>query len=412
MLRRQFNKGLLGLAAGSALSPGFGRIAAAAARPAMFYVGSGASLYGVQVDETTRSLQQRHGPYQLPQEIQSAWQNPRTGHLYVASSQGFNGKSHFLSAFAVAGDGSLKPAGNPVALPERPININVDGKGEFVLVAFPRPSGISVHRIARDGTLADEVMQRARLDTGIYPHEIRVFPSNRTVLIMSRGTQATPAAAEQLGAIHLFSFANGQLANVQAVVRDGGHDFRPRNIEFARSGRWLYAVLEAQNQVLAYDLRKDRLSGDPLFTASTLASPSAADPGQSASGCRMHPDGRAFYVINRANGQQDFQGQKVQSGDETVAVFALNVRTGEPVLIQSAALPGFGSRGLGISPDGRWMLVAGYAASRRRVGDRVEPLPVNLCLYSVAADGKLTLTSEIEAPIQNRATIWAGMLRY
>jgi 6-phosphogluconolactonase (cycloisomerase 2 family) len=410
MLRRQFNGGLLGLTAASALSSRLG--VASDAGPAMFYVGSGSSLYGVQVDAATGSLKHKHGPYELSQEIQSACQSPRTGHLYVVASQGFAGREHFLLAFAVAGDGSLKPAGDPVTLPERPININVDGKGEFLLVAYPRPSGIGVHHIARDGALADEVKQLSRLDTGIYPHEIRVFPSNRTVLTMSRGTQPTADSPEQLGAIRLYSFDKGQLANVQVVARDGGHDFRPRNIEFSRSGRWLYAVLEAQNEVLTYGLGKDRLSGNPLFTASTLASPTAADPTRQASGCRMHPDGRTFYVINRATGQQDFQGQKVQSGEENVAVFSLDTRTGEPRLVQSAALPGFGSRGMGISPDGRWMLVAGYVASRRRVGDGIEPLPVNLCLYSIAADGRLNLASKLEAPMQNRATIWAGTLRY
>ena len=36
----------------------------------------------------------------------------------------------------------------------------------------------------------------------------------------------------------------------------------------------------------------------------------------------MHPDGRTLYVINRSMASEDFQGQKVQSGEENVAVFS------------------------------------------------------------------------------------------
>ena len=166
---------------------------------------------------------------------------------------------HFLSAFAVGGDGSLTPVGEPTALPQRPISITVDDRGEYILVAYPRPSGVSVRRVGRDGGIAGPVERTAGLDAGIYPHEVRVFPSNRTVLTMSRGTEPTATAPEQQGAIRLYSLENGRLANVQAVSRDGGRKFRPRNIEFSRSGRWLYAVLEAQNQVLTYAVRGDRL---------------------------------------------------------------------------------------------------------------------------------------------------------
>ena len=411
MKRRQFNQVLMGLASAASLKSTFSVAANAPGRRSLFYAGSGSSLYGYALDTASRSLKLAFGPYVLPEEIQAAWQNPRSGHLYVASSQGFNGTRHFLSAFAVGRDGALTPVGEPTVLPQRPINITVDHRGRFVLVAYPRPSGITVHRIGMDGAIAGQVVQAASLDTGIYPHEVRVFPSDSTVLTMSRGTEATPTAPEQLGAIRLYSFRNGQLANVQAVSRDGGRNFRPRNIEFSRSGRWLYAVLEAQNQVLTYDVHRDRLSEDPVFTASTLPA-SATGTGQQASGCRMHPEARVFYVINRALGTEEFQGQKVQAGEESVAVFALDPHSGEPRLVQSAPLPGYGSRALGISPDGRWLVAAGFNRGARRVGDRVEAIPVGLCLYGIAADGQLTFNSRLDVPLQDKATIWSGCVLY
>jgi 6-phosphogluconolactonase (cycloisomerase 2 family) len=411
MQRRHFNVGLLGLLGSAAVAkPAW---AADPVRPnTAFYAGVGPALYGYSVDATARVLVLKHGPYATPQPVQATWQNSRTGHLYIAASDGINGTRHAVLTYVVARDGSLTQMGDPITLAARPIHITVDRKGEYLLMAYPRPSFVTVHRLAASGAIAEEVEQRAKLDTGIYPHEIRVFPSNRRVLVCARGV-APGAEAEQPGSVRLFSFANGQLSNAQTIAPNGGMDFRPRNIEFSPSGRWLYVALEAQNQLLTYAQSGDRLSESPLFKATTLAGAGPTKPGQMLSVIRLHPNGKTLYVMNRASGTTSFNGETIfNDGEESIAVFSLDSATGAPRLAQSIPVAAIGVRGIGITADGQWLFAAGLQAGKKRVADRLESIPQALHLFSIGADGRLTYRSQIEAPSQTDNTVWAGIVSY
>jgi 6-phosphogluconolactonase (cycloisomerase 2 family) len=409
MRRRQFSIGVLGLLGGLTTAAKLASAAEAGRTNTVFYAGVGAALYGYVVDAGKNALALKHGPYATPQQIQAAWQNPRTGHLYVASSDGNNGSRHFLTTFAVQRDGSLTQLGEALAVSARPIHITVDSTGEHLLVAYPRPSFVSVHRLAANGVIAEEIKQAAKLDTGNYPHEIRVFPSDKTVLVMARGVTPTAAVPEQVGSIRVFHFTNGQLTEAETLAPNGGKDFRPRNGEFSRSGNWFYAVLEAQNQLLSYALTGDRLSDTPRFSATTLSG--AAKPGQMLSASRLHPSGRTLYIVNRATGTEQVGSETiVSSGEDSIAAFTLDARTGEPRLVQSIAIPASGVRGMGISAEGKWLVAAGMEAAKKRADGAIQSISEALCLLSIGADGRLTYCSRVETPSQNQPTVWAGAI--
>src|SRR5205085_9932374 len=141
------------------------------------------------------------------------------------------------------------------------------------------------------------------------PHEVRVLPSNRAVSIAARGVTGTPDAPEQPGSIRLYRFSGGQLTPLQTVASNGGMDFRPRNLEFAPSGRFVYAALEGQNRLDVFRLDGDRVGQTALFSATTLAGPAA--PGQILSVSRLHPNGRVLYVVNRGLATETVDGQDV-----------------------------------------------------------------------------------------------------
>ena len=65
-------------------------------------------------------------------------------------------------------------------------------------------SGVTVHRIAGDGTLGAQVKQSKTLDYGIYPHQVMIAPSGRTVLLVDRGNSAAHGKAEDPGALRTF----------------------------------------------------------------------------------------------------------------------------------------------------------------------------------------------------------------
>ncbi len=303
----------------------------------------------------------------LPDEVQEAWSWGRF--LYVATSDAHTAKepsNHYLHAFGVDAAGALKPVGDAVRLRYRPIYITVDQRGEHLLSAFNEPSSVAVHRRNADGSIGDEVRQAATLDAGIYAHQIRVMPSGRAVIVPARGNEGVPGRKEEdRGALKIFGYANGQLTNRQSVAPNGGREFRCRHVEFHPSGRFVYVVIEAQNALHTYRIADDRLSPEPVFVTSVLASSTASKPGQAASAIRMHPGGRTLYVANRGRGKEVFRGEEVISEgmENSIAVFSVDPDTGEPRLIQSADPESLDVRMFALHPDGRSLVATSHESA-------------------------------------------------
>ena len=188
-------------------------VAAVARERMAFYSGVGTNLthYLVDVDADTLT---KGGTVKMPGGIQYAWPNPSQKFLYVTSSTGgpgFSGNEHHLAAFRISADGELAQQGEMVKLHWRPINNSVDRSGQYVLVAYNFPSGVSVHRIKADGSVGDEVPQPDNLEKGIYFHQIRATPGNKTVIVVARGNNPEGNKPEDPGSLHVYRFEDGVL---------------------------------------------------------------------------------------------------------------------------------------------------------------------------------------------------------
>ena len=102
---------------------------------------------------------------------------------------------------SIPATGALSPFGAPVAIRARPINITVDAEGKWLLTAYNIPSTMSVHPLGPDGAIGEEIRQAASIDGGIYAHQIRMMPSNKALVLVTRGNNATAAKAEDPGAL-------------------------------------------------------------------------------------------------------------------------------------------------------------------------------------------------------------------
>lgn len=420
MQRRQFNASVASIAGLTALGR-FGTLEAQSRESLRgdFYANVGSRLLRYRVAEGGRSLVEVGEPVVLPEEIQEAWQSGR--YLYVASSDEHTTatpRNHYLNAFEVDSTGELKSLGPPVRLRHRPIHITVDARGEHVLSAFNNPSGVAVHRVNADGSVGGEVEQESALDAGIYAHQIRMMPSGRAVIVPARGNQPVPGRRdEDLGALKIFSYANGRLANRQSVAPNGGRGFRCRHVEFHPSGRWVYVVIEAQNELQTFRIEDDRLSPEPVFVTNLLATPPPSKPGQAASAIRLHPNGRTLYVANRGRGKEVFRGEEVISEDmeNSIAVLAVDPESGEPRLVQSADPESIDVRMFALSPDGRSLVATSHESEgpiQRRRGNEIEVVPPRIVLFSVAADGRLTLEYKRDVETNGAFQLWCGAVRY
>jgi 6-phosphogluconolactonase len=383
----------------------------------VFYASVGPALTLYQIDVDGAGLT-RQGTVMLPANLQYAWRHPTAPFLYAAtsnggsSSLGIKGDSHFLSALRIdPGSGALTAHGSPVALASRPIHMSLDRTGSYALVAYNNPSGVTVHRIAADGTVGDEVKQAAALDGGIFAHQIRTTPANDAAILVTRGNDAAGGKPEDPGALKLFSFRDGQLANRGSVAPDGGYGFGPRHLDFHPSLPLVYVSRERENKLNVYRLKDGLLDPQPIFIKETLAEPDHIRSRQAASTVHVHPNGRYVYVGNRASDTVDFAGKKVfPGGENSIAVFAIDPSNGEPTLIQSADVHGIHPRTFSLDPGGSMLVAANLQTMLARDGDAIKTVPANLATYHVGPDGRLSFAHSYDVDTGDAMQFWSGMV--
>ena len=382
-----------------------------------FYASLGPALRVYRIDPDKATLA-RGGELKLPEKVQYAWPHPSAPFLYVASSEGgssslgIKGTKHYLSALQIdRGSGELQMHGPSASLRTRPIHVTVDHSGRFALVAYNSPSSVSVHRINTDGTVGDEVAQAATLDCGIFAHQIRVTPANDAAILVCRGNDATKDKAEDPGSLKLFSFKDGQLANLVSVAPNGGIGFGPRHLDFHPTLPLVYVSRERENKLDVYRLASGTLEPKPLFVKDTLAEPNNIRSRQAACTLHFHPSGRFLYLANRAFDTVKVDGKDIfPGGENNIAVFAIDPASGEPTLIQNEDVRGVYPRTFALDPSARMLVAADNEPKLVRDGSAFRTIPANLSTFHVGADGRLTFASNTEIDTGSEYQFWSGMV--
>lgn len=353
----------------------------------------------------------------LPENVQYAWPHANRRTLYVATSNsatgmGAVGTSHHLTAFAIdPASGSLTEHGPRIRLPDRPIHISTDIPSRHVLAAFSHPAGLRIYRINDDGTLGTEVSLSGSIDLGIYPHQVRVTLDNKQVILVSRGHNPAAGKAEEPGALEVFDYQDGVVGREVIVAPNGGYGFGPRHLDFHPTKPWIYVSLERQNALACFKMRDGMVGPEPFATVPTLADPTNVKPRQLGGTVHVHPNGRFVYVVNRASGVMEHEGQKVFAGGEnSFAVYAIDDTTGAPSLIQHVDTQGIHCRTFHIDPSGRLLVAAHIMGLPVRRGATIEVVAARLCLFRIAADGRLGFVRSYDVEVGDKWLWWMGMV--
>ena len=377
------------------------------------YSSVGAVLTRYEVDVAGATLTRREA-VSLPDNVQYVWPHPTRRFLYVASSnRGPDSPAgrHFLSAFRMdPATGLLEPLGRTVTLRSRPVHMSLDRSGSYALLAYTIPAALTVHRIEGDGSLGEEVRQPA-LDTGIFAHQILATPSNRQVIMVTRGNDAAGGKPEDPGALKVYDFSDGVLANRASVAPGGGYGFGPRHLDFHPAKPWVYVSIERQNQIQLYHLREDGLSTAPVFTKNTLADPGTRRPRQLGGAIHVHPGGRFVYTSNRSDHTVEHGGGAVFGGGEnSIAVFAIDQTSGEPALVQHADPHSYHVRTFTLDPSGRLLVAASIMPMDVLEGGAVRRVPAALSVFRIGDDGRLDFVRKYDVDTNGKAQWWVGMV--
>jgi 6-phosphogluconolactonase len=383
---------------------------------ALFYDAVGPTLTSWQVDIGNAALT-RQASVAAPAFIQYAWRHPTKLILYVASSNfvpfGKPDGKHHLTAFRIdPTNGALASFGAPVAIRARPINITVDARGKWLLTAYNVPSTMSVHPLGPDGAIGEEVKQATPIDGGIYAHQVRMFPSNRALVLVTRGNNATATKPEDPGALKIKALKNGQLTDISSIAPGAGYGFGPRHVDFHPTKPWMFVSVERQNELQMYRIHGDDLEPAPAYVLTTLHEPGNLRPEQMVGPIHIHPNGRFVYVGNRAGGLIESGGKKFAAGGEnTIALFSINHDSGEPRLVQAIDTHGFHPRTFSIDPTGRMLVAANLQELPVRDGEDVRVQPATLSTYRIGNDGTLTFVRSYDVETKGLLQFWSGFAR-
>lgn len=347
--------------------------------------------------------------------LKFGWPDPSRSYLYCASTDkplGMEGVSHHLSAYRIDQQtGALTPHGQAVPLPSGATHLTLDIPGRHAIAVY-RKGLITVNRINADGTVGEAVKQPEGLDVGIFSHQVRVAPSNDTVIVTARGNRPTATKPEEPGSLNVLSYKDGVLGKKAKVAP--GLGFGPRNIDFHPTRPWIYVGLELQNRIHCYQFKDGVIDPQPLFVKDSMARPGWTSPHQIAGQLHVHPSGKYVYQVNRGAGTIEFEGKPFWAGGHNdVAVYAINQDTGEPTLIQNEDTRGIYPFSFCISPGGE-MLVVGNAETHNVRDSSTTTSTINACLsaYRIGPDGRLTFTAKYDVDVSGTDMLfWTGMYR-
>lgn len=352
----------------------------------------------------------------LPAGVQYCWPHRNRRYLYVASSSSAGGNAptgteHHITTFRIdPATGALRQIGDSMRLPVRPIHMTLDNESQHVLVAFNIPSSLRVYRIDKDFTCAAEVPQ-STMDTGIYAHQVRVTPDGRHVVLVTRGNEGTAQRPEDPGGLMVFDYNNGVLSNEYKIAPNGGRGYGPRHLDFHPTKPWMYVSIETQNQLHMHHMRGGKPLPEVVFNKTTLLEPNNIRSRQAASAVHVHPNGRFVYAANRSQDVVDFNGRKIYKGGEnSIVVFAINQRTGEPTAIQHIETRKIHPRTFHIDPSGRMLVAQHNLPVDVRDGNSVRTVAAGLSVFRIDAGGRLTFARTLDVDVGDRTMWWMGMV--
>lgn len=372
-------------------------------------IGERLTRYGVDVEAA--SLHGRE-TFVLPEGLQYLWRHATKPFLYAACSDGrpgFKGSRHVACALKMDANGVLSLHGGPLTLPTRPVHIATDRDSRYLLITYPDPSRVAVHRINDDCSIGAELPHSTLPQLAKTAHQALHTPSNDRIVLPLRGNHATTGHAEDPGALAIFKWHEGVMTHEQTLAPDGGYGFGPRHVDFHPTKPWMYMSIERENEIAFFEVGSKFMG--PQYRSTTLERPEAEKPRQLVGAIHVHPSGRTVYVSNRADGTVDLGRHKVFNGGEnSIAVFAIEEDSGKPTRIQNSDSHGMHVRTFSVDPSGR-LLVAANMTTRDVLDDGVvRAVPGGLSCFRIANDGRLDFVRKYDADVAEDHMFWSGFV--
>jgi len=271
--------------------------------------------------------------------------SPNEMYLYavaeVSDAQGT--RAGAVSAYAIEGKtGKLNPLNQQTSGGSGPCHVSVDATGKCVMVANYGSGSIAALPVKPDGSLAEAatIIQHTgsslnpQRQAGPHAHFICPSPDNRFALTADLGLDKI--------LVYQLDAPAAKLTTNDPPFAVVAHGAGPRHLAFHPNGKLAYVINEMALTIttFSYDTARGTLFEEQ--TVATLPAGYTATERDSCAEIAVHPSGKFVYGSNR--------------GHDSVAVFAVDSKTGKLTLVQNEPTQGKTPRHFAIDPSGQWLL--------------------------------------------------------
>ncbi len=252
-------------------------------------------------------------------------------------------KTGGVSAFAIdPATGKLKLLNQQPSSGDGPCHLALDRQGKCLIVANYNNGSIGSYPVGSDGMLsqvtgffqhkgAGAIPER---QSGPHAHCVAISPDDRFALVADLGLDEV--------LIYRLNAAAARMEVSDPPFVKVAPGSGPRHLAFHPNGRFVYLINEMGSSIVtfAYDAQAGTLR--QLQSVSTL--PKDFKGQNDDAEIQVHPSGKFVYGSNR--------------GNDSIAVFAVNPKTGTLTLVEIVPTQGKTPRGFGIDPTGAYLIAA------------------------------------------------------
>lgn len=275
---------------------------------------------------------------------------------YLYSTNGTD--SGFLSSYKINKNGSLTLLTRMSSQGEGPCHIAVNKSGTKVVVSNYRGGSVSIYPVNKDGSLgeASQVFNHNSESEKSHAHSAQFFNDDLFVADLGRN------------ALYQYKLEDiNYKIKSSAIVKMEGNP-GPRHFSVSANGEFIYIINEYGSSITSVkktDNGFEKIDEDSTLNVNYEGNNSCAD-------IHLSKDERFLYGSNR--------------GENSIAVFKRNLKTGTLDKIQNISVHGDWPRNFTLDPTGKFLLVANKKSN-------------NISVFKIDnKTGKLSFLNSIDSP--------------
>ncbi len=297
--------------------------------------------------------------------------HPNKKYMYTTTTGISDSKNGGVAALEINDDGTLTLINKQSSEGLNPCHVNLDHKGNCLMVVNYSSGSIASYKINKDGSISKPItthqhtgsMPGSKRQEGPHPHSIFPNLANTFAYVPDLG----------LDKVMIYKLNSKKAELIEAGSANmPGKTMGPRHLKWSKDGKYAYVINELISKMTVFE--SNGISGklkhkDTLFTLSDKTN----IKNMGGSEVRIHPNEKFVYVANRDISKQNL---------DSITVFSTFAHSQGCKRIEITPAEVSLPRNFNIDPTGKWLLVGGQGSH-------------DIAIFNINPDtGKLTFTKK------------------